>query len=282
MSLKPEFQFSQSSLQDYIDCQRRFELRYILHLEWPALESEPVIEQERHMELGHRFHRLAQQYALNLPEKMLDQQASDPDLCRWWQNFRHSDPLASLTGVKRPEYTLAMPFCGYRLLAKYDLVAVDPGNKAIILDWKTSRKRQPASFLRKRIQTRLYLFLLVSAGARLNNNTLLLPEQVEMTYWFPEFPEHPETFSYSAKTYTDDRDFLSGMVEEIACRKEGQFFLTEDEKKCLFCPYRSLCNRGCEAGRLDPDQFDEAEDGSTSGKTPAIEISFDDIGEIAF
>ena len=45
------------------------------------------------------------------------------------------------------ETVLSMPFqVGYggpvfRLTAKYDLFAVDPGKRAMIVDWKTTRRR---------------------------------------------------------------------------------------------------------------------------------------------
>ena len=45
--LPGSFIFSQSSLQYYFDCPRRFQLRYIEHLAWPAVETEPVLENER-------------------------------------------------------------------------------------------------------------------------------------------------------------------------------------------------------------------------------------------
>ena len=41
------FQFSQASLSDYMDCARRFQLRYLLEQDWPAVESEPLLERER-------------------------------------------------------------------------------------------------------------------------------------------------------------------------------------------------------------------------------------------
>ena len=40
--LPPQFAFSQSSLQDYMDCPRRFQLRYLDRLIYPAAESEPA------------------------------------------------------------------------------------------------------------------------------------------------------------------------------------------------------------------------------------------------
>ena len=46
-SLPEGFRFSQSSLQDYVDCRRRFQLRYLQNLAWPALQSEPALENER-------------------------------------------------------------------------------------------------------------------------------------------------------------------------------------------------------------------------------------------
>ncbi len=40
MALPSDFQFSQSSLQDYVDCPWRFYLRYIRQLAWPAIVAE--------------------------------------------------------------------------------------------------------------------------------------------------------------------------------------------------------------------------------------------------
>ena len=43
---KRPFDFSQASLQDYIDCARRFQLRYLQQLHWPAPQAEPIRENE--------------------------------------------------------------------------------------------------------------------------------------------------------------------------------------------------------------------------------------------
>ena len=66
-SLPDRFTFSQSSLQDYTDCPRRFQLRYIEQLKWPAVESEPVLDNERRQQEGQLFHRLVQQHRIGLP-----------------------------------------------------------------------------------------------------------------------------------------------------------------------------------------------------------------------
>lgn len=85
MSLPDDFVFSQSSLQDFADCRRRFQLRYIQRLQWPALKAEPALENERLMQLGARFHRLVQQYLTGLPLPQLAALAGeDESLERWW------------------------------------------------------------------------------------------------------------------------------------------------------------------------------------------------------
>ncbi len=81
------FEFSQSSLQDYVDCARRFQLRYLDRVAWPAVQAEPVQENERHIQRGERFHRLAQQFLLGIsPEKLARMAAADVDenLQVWW------------------------------------------------------------------------------------------------------------------------------------------------------------------------------------------------------
>lgn len=284
MKIRTDFQFSQSSLQDYLDCQRRFELRYLLHVEWPALQSEPVIEQEEHIELGHRFHQIVQQHILGIPEAILIQPNGDgsTDLQRWWLNYRQSDPLSDLPEQRYPEYTLSMPFAGFRLLAKFDLVAIRPGQNAVILDWKTSRKRQPGSVLRKRIQSRVYPLVLASAGAILNGGVSIRPEQIEMIYWFPEFPERPERFAYTAEDCLSDQEYLTKIVQEIAGREEGQFFPTDQVKQCTFCVYRSLCSRGTRSGDWEAAEEDLGETGLDANTKPDLDFNFDQIGEISF
>jgi hypothetical protein len=277
MNLSPEFHFSQNNLQDYVDCPRRFELRYLLRQEWPALQSEPVLEQERRMEEGRLFHKMIQQLIIGLPVDVVGESALSLDLSHWWDNFRSADPLNELPQQKQVEYSLSGALAGYRLTAQYDLLAVDPGKKAVIIDWKTSLKKPARNYLKNRLQTRVYRFLLVEAGQSLNGNQPILPDQVEMVYWFAEYPDEPERFPYDQKQYSADRTYLSGLITEIAGHAPGKFVLTPDEKKCLFCNYRSLCDRGEKAG-----DWDEVEDEPLPSVGASLDIGFDQIGEVEF
>ncbi len=163
-SLPTGFIFSQASLQDYTDCPRRFQLRYMEQLKWPAVESEPALENERRQLEGQLFHRMVQQYSLGIPPGKILSQVSSPDLHRWWDNFIQH-PIGLPTHSRHTELSLSAPLGGkYRLTAKYDLVAIQPGNDIQIFDWKTYFKRPKDEFLVNRWQTRVYRLLMVEAG----------------------------------------------------------------------------------------------------------------------
>lgn len=273
MPLPTPFTFSQSSLQDYFDCPRRFELRYIEKLDWPAEEAEPALENERRLLEGNFFHRLAQQFLLGLPADRLSRLAASSDLARWWDNFlRDLGGLRDLRGLLHPEAVLSAPILKHRLLAKYDLIAVRDG-RAAIYDWKTYHKRPKNEWMAARMQTRVYRYLLAKAGGALNGGNPFPPESIEMIYWYADFPSEPAIFRYDAAQFQRDQSAFEKLVGEIEAREK--FELTDDEGKCRFCSYRSYCKRGVSAG-----DWRDAE--AESEAYEAFDINFEQIGEIAF
>ncbi len=334
------FTFSQQSLQDYVDCARRFQLRYLLHVAWPAVQAEPVLEHERHLQRGLTFHRLVHQHALGVPEERLSRMVvDDDDLARWWHNYltyrpatlppsqgQHSNVIliaaagsdVTPVGVPRspdiyPEITLSAAIGDYRLMAKYDLLVRHSPTYIVILDWKTSQRRTRREYLAARLQTRVYRYLLVRAGGYLlaaeavgteihpeKKGILSAAEGVEMIYWFAEFPASPERFPYDAEQYAKDEAYLTRLIAEIESRAVemsppakgtpagtaetlfdlGEAFpMTEDIRRCNYCPYRSFCGRG--VGAAD---FTETEEELAQPETPGtdFDIDFEQIAEIAF
>lgn len=271
---------SQSSLQDFHDCPRRFELRYLQQLTYPAIETEPALENEKHQQEGEYFHRLAQQYFVGIPVEQIAKLANTDNLQRWWENFINAKDLRVLhpQGAARepgglyPEIALSAPLGKFRLVAKYDLIAIDH-EKIYIYDWKTYRKRPKNEWLAIRWQTRVYRALLVQAGAHFNNGKPFEPEQIEMIYWFTDFPTEPARFIYKADQYKRDWDALTKLADEIT--SASSFPKTDEVSRCSYCPYRSYCNRGVRAGdALDAELETEAEE--------LFDINFEQIGEIEF
>ncbi|HNT25724.1 MAG TPA: PD-(D/E)XK nuclease family protein [Anaerolineales bacterium] len=292
-AMNPDLQFSQSSLQDFVDCQRRFQLRYLLRLAWPAVESEPVMENERHMRLGAQFHQMIHQHLLGVPSERLANMLHDEILLGWWENYQAflaSDLGQALNAGQPTEFThlhpeigLASASLGCRLVAKYDLIVHTPSGKILIFDWKTSRHRPKRTSLSERVQTRLYPYLLVQAGAHLNAGQPIHPSQIEMIYWFANFPEQPESFPYDDRKYAADEGYINDLLAQILHKNAAasplpgsQFPLTSDEKRCRFCAYRSLCDRGVQAGTVDLMDLDDED------TTIPITLDLEQIGEIEF
>jgi hypothetical protein len=272
-TLPPVFQFSQNSLQDYVDCARRFQLRYVLGMQWPAAETEPLREHELFMEQGSQFHLLVQRYLLGIPSDKLT--PADPVLRRWWEDFlRYPIPNLPAT-IRLPEVQLTTPLGSQRLLARFDMLAIDPGQRAVIVDWKTSRYRPSRMSLSQRLQSRIYPFVLAEAGSHLFSGPLS-PEQITLVYWFSADPAHPEIFDYDPVFHQQNREYFTSLISEVFARQEEVWPLTEDLAHCEYCVYRSLCNRGVKAGNLDAAPLSAVE--------PDFDFTFelDDIDEISF
>jgi CRISPR/Cas system-associated exonuclease Cas4 (RecB family) len=294
MPLPINFQFSQGSLQAYVDCPRLFQLRYIERLSWPALESEPVLENERYMKLGSAFHHLVQQALVGVPEKRLETIAQqDALLLQWWNNFVTFRPNQD-GYTQYPEITLSTPIGDHRLVAKYDLLVIQSsqdgariGNQpsggtqdstqARIFDWKTSRKQPKRTWQADKLQTRVYPYVLVTAGADLLGGTTLAPEQIEMVYWYSNFPTNPLVYLYNQEEYSYDGETITSLIGEIKALGSQEASKTENEKRCWYCVYRSLCNRGVNAGTSDG-----LEEALSDSEAFDFELDLEQIAEIEF
>lgn len=307
--LLPDFTFSQSSLQAYRDCQRRFWLAYVEQLPWPAVEAAPVQEHERLMRLGERFHRLVERTEISLaldgaeaaggksrsmdPELIAVQAQADPDLAAWYASYRSQRPADLPTQFVEIERLLniALPVevggetHPVRLAAKYDLIAAEPGGPVVIVDWKTGKGVPTRATLLLRQQTLVYPFVLVEAGAALPWGPVR-PEQVEMRYWFAAAPDRPVSFRYDGAQHDRARQTLTREIAAIlAGQVEADFPKVEDtpenrKRFCAFCVYRSRCNRGAAAGDvlelIDPTDYFS---GDVAG---SLEWSMAEVEELAF
>lgn len=269
---------SQSSLQSYADCPRRFELRYLKGLSWPALETREALDLEMSMQRGHEFHHLLYQHAMGIPIPNLEMTIEDEAIRHWWRNYL-AWQAKHLSGERWAEITLTTTIptpssaTGPLLLtAKYDLVTKLSNGALLIVDWKTGRT-QRRSHLASRLQTLVYRYVLTRAGGWLIGDQRLRPEQVRMIYWFAEDGSTVE-FGYSDDEQYQDEQSLLSIVDEIVNRVE--FPQTDDDRRCRFCSYRSLCDRGVEAPPLAEWMMAEEE-----GTADSLLINLDDLEEIS-
>ena len=269
---KEDLVFSANNLQVFDDCERRFELRYIKELKWPAVEMEPVLKSEEFLANGRRFHEMIQRDILGIavPDSLLEQ---NTELKEWWSNYKNHKPVRE-EGAFFPEKTLVGSLEGHIIMATYDLIVVTDEDKLVIYDWKTWKTPRSAQWMKSKLQAKVYPWLLVGAGESLN--TTIVPEHIEMRYWYASAPEQSFSFQYSRQQFEEDESYLSLMIERIKALNENTFALTEDVNKCKYCPYRSYCGRGKKAGL-----FERAEDELSEASSNLLG-SLDDYESIAF
>lgn len=241
------FTFSQHSLQCFLDCPRRFWLGYICRLPWPAVVAAPAAEHERRMQLGALFHRWIERTLRGLPASLPEA----PLEARRWLAAWSTHAPQNIPLMREIECTLCVPLAvppgAVRLLARYDLIAVEPRRRAVIVDWKAGRSDAVGRW-DARIQTVLYLWLLVEASAALPWGPLL-PEQVEMLYWFADAPRDPVRLRYNSEQHAaNDRRLRLLLTEILARQTEAQFEpAVEDHSTstclCSYCVYRRRCGR---------------------------------------
>ena len=129
------------------------------------------------------------------------------------------------------------------------------------------------------MQTVVYRYVLAQAGAHLLGGYAgesIPPERIRMDYVYVAQGGQRLSFDYSAAQMREDEALLSQMIAAI--HSADEFALTDDDRRCRFCSYRSLCDRG-EAGRLADYDLDEFED---EDEDQAFALDFDQIAEIEF
>ena len=290
LKLPSTFAFSQSSLQSYVNCPRRFWLAYVEQLSWPALEASPYDEHEQLLRLGGQFHQLVERAEAGLPTDLLTEGLDYP-LDEWFESYQRHRPADLPTEVVEVERVLSAPLAveagRYRLAARYDLIAVGgegADRRAVILDWKTNERVTKRSTLAQRMQTLVYPYVLVEASAGLPWGPLV-PEQVEMRYWFTAAPAEAVSFGYSSELHAANRAKFEQLLNEILSGERERDFPkvadTEENRKrfCGYCIYRSRCDRGVKASDLD--EYDE-EEFSDEDLERALDFTLEEVQELAF
>jgi len=252
--ITPNFVFSQSSLHTFDYCPRRFYLRYLKKLIWPAqLVSEQ--NQSKDRDAGVRFHQLIHQYFLGIELETLQKIAnydSDSRMADWFEKFLQS-PYAQLSGSLYPEKSFQTEIAGYQLIAKVDLLQIHE-NQIKIYDWKTSQKLPKASSLLRQAQSKVYPLVISRAI-----ETKI--QKLSLIYWEANFPDQTIELESNESDWQKFEKEISKQIREIISLKDEEFVMTDDLQKCGWCEYRSFCHRTVSAEQAnesyDLENFDE-------------------------
>lgn len=265
MQSRPDFPVNATALQDFIDCPRRFELRHLLRQPWPAVVDEPLVLQEQTRERGIRFHRLLQRYYQGIDEKRLEALITDPVLRAWWLAHQVYAPVK----LDRDQHLLAermfrIRLENYTLTAFIDLVVISQHADVTIIDWKTGSSKPAHAFWADRIQTTAYLYVLGETLSQITTADISLSE-IRMIYWFAQYPQEAVIIPYSEDMHAQGRakllDLLGSISQMMRSAVGKEWPKTSELRRCRYCEYRSLCDRGiaAEEDRLFVDFEDTAD-----------------------
>jgi hypothetical protein len=275
MLLPNNFLFSSNNLQDYLDCPRRFELKYILKQSWPAVSSLPVQEMEYKIRIGTQFHKVIHQYLAGIPAPDLEIFIQDGEIKNWFAvTQKYIEPL-----LKHPflsEYSVIAPINGFHLVAVFDFISYQNDNKIVISDWKTTSRKPRRELFTQSVQTILYPFIAFEARNQIfSGSESLNQEDFSLEYFFPAFPDETISVDFDKNIYTANQVVILSLLNEINKKESGSFEKTSNEKRCAFCQYRSLCERGIQAGKLDDESIMESHSFLEN-------LDFEQIDEIPF
>lgn len=243
----PDFHYTQSRLQDFVECPRRFYLAHIQQQRWPSPLAEPQSEVEQALDRGARFHQMVQRHQLGMSLEVLQSSAAGDTTLETWLR-RYQEIFTGLGSFERawPEVSLSTTVAGYSVLAKFDLITLRD-NAVMALDWKTGRLPDPVR-LGQRMQTVVYLLVLYREAARLVGRPIN-----EMALQYIQIPSgETRLFSADENSVTLYEAHICSVIEAI---QTSDFALTEDVTRCRFCLYRGLCGRGQSPSVL-PDEAD--------------------------
>ncbi|NDJ85376.1 MAG: PD-(D/E)XK nuclease family protein [Chloroflexi bacterium] len=267
LKLPPGFHFTQTKLQDFIDCPRRFYLKYVLNQQWPAPLTEPQSRFEERMKLGQRLHQLIERHQLGIRlEQLREGIATEPAILAWVDTYVAL--LDQLGPFDRhwPEIAVSAAVKAQPLVAKFDLLGLKD-DVLVAIDWKTG-KLPPRHTLARRMQTQVYLCVLGQQSERLAGQ----PVRDSQLVYASVATGETVVFGQKAFPLAELEQRLATVLDAIESSKYDK---VPDEKPCRYCVYRGLCERGItprvDVSLLDVDAIWELDDFDVESDT-AIEF----------
>lgn len=250
-------EFSASQVEAFLSCRRKYYYGSLVRLNWPAPFDRNFQKAEALTALGRDFHLAVQrviQRILTIDEAI---QTNQGRVKIWLEQFSRTIALPS-DGAVYAELPLTMAIGEDLWNGKIDSLAVS-GGRATIYDWKTTRRPGKRSDYAEAAQTRLYRALAVANRDALGIAPNRLPD-IEMIYWFANFPDDPIRFTYSESAYAEDLAALTALAAEMRSTNEADYPRTRDAKTCAWCRYRTYCRPSSVALEFDEDDFEPAAD----------------------
>jgi hypothetical protein len=241
---------SAMALSTYQSCALRFRYRYLDNLYWSRAWG-ATDEDRKALELGQNFHLMARRFYAGVDPAQVADPIDQKQLEHWLGLLQGYNPR-TFDRQYYPELDLRLNRSGLKLMAKFDLVVVQPDGRAIIFDWKTEKRMPKREYLKKSMQTLIYRYMLCAAGGSYSPNGQFKPSDVTMIYWNPSFYTRPIELPYSDAQFAKDELYLQNLIAHILRTPRELFLATTQLSTCQRCEFNMLCH-GRRAEQLDRD-----------------------------
>lgn len=231
---------SAMALATYQSCHLRFRFRYIDNLYWSRVWG-ATEDERRALEQGQSFHLMARRYYMGVDTARVADPVEQQQLEHWLGLLQGYNPR-SFDKEFYPELDLRLNRPDLRLMAKFDLLVVEPNGRATIFDWKTERRMPRREYFRKSMQTLVYRYLLCAAGGQYSPRGKFKPEEITMVYWNPLYYSRPIELPYSEAEFQKDEEYVQKLVSHILSTPRDQFRATTQESICQRCEFQMICH----------------------------------------
>ncbi len=239
---------SASKLKIFLNCKRRYYYQYIQELKEASLPTDEVANQD----IGNTLHKVLEEiyqkkrYFYNehelfgLIQALLYKRVKNPVEKFYIDMWLKRLPKFATQEVKRfregfrvyqVERVLQTEYRGFRLYGKIDRIDIKD-NLLYVLDYKSGKI---PSTTKKEIQEKrvsdfqLQFYYLLSSTIK----------DTYLAYYYDL-----ENAKLEKDNFFDEKfKLLDEILDTLRVKKEIEFDKTDDEKKCIYCPYKLICGR---------------------------------------
>jgi hypothetical protein len=270
---------SQSSLQDYVDCARRFQLALSRALVLSCGRVRACAGERKPFAGGRILPPAGTAVSGSASQREhISKLANTPNLQRWWnhwQDFRSLQDFGSLTKTSEVSIPRSHPVraAGELSIARQIRPARHRGRQSRHLRLEDLPQASAGRVaIRKNADARLP-GIAGPCGSAPQRRSSVSTRTGRDGLLVLGFPGRPCPLPVHVRAIQTGLGYAGQTCRRI--HNASSYPLTDDRAKCSYCPYRSYCDRGVRAGDVDQAEAEtEAQE--------LFDVNFEQIGEIAF
>ncbi|PAB58722.1 PD-(D/E)XK nuclease family protein [Anaeromicrobium sediminis] len=229
-----DFHYSQNSLNTFKQCPLKFKLKYMDNINFKK-DEEGYYE---NIETGLNFHLLCNRYFLGIDTSIGEHTKDKEKLEIWVKSLKSNIPI-NKDYTYLSEYTIRMAKDHMRLQANYDLIILKE-DTIEIWDFKTESRKPIYRDLEKRIQTVVYMYVLMENLNLVGKHIQI--SNLKMIYYNPQYEDHLIEINYDEFKHEENYKNIKYIIDRInEYDFQGEFNKSLYGKYCNYCEFERIC-----------------------------------------